>query len=79
MYATMMYNVWVVLNLQDAMSDPKRLKKWDGSPSITQTGMKMCILLYVLKSLLLLEDKRKNKDKPIEEKRYLTLEKIPAG
>ena len=79
MYATMMYNVWVVLDLQNAVCNPKRLKKWDGSLRITQTEMKMRILLYVLESLLLLEDKRKNKDKPLEEKTYLILEKIPAG
>ena len=75
----MMYNVWVVLNLQDAMPDPKRLKKWDGSPDITQTEMKICILLYVLQSFLLVEDREKTECAPLEEKRCLTLEKIPAG
>ena len=79
MYATMMYNVWVVLNLVNAARRPKQFEKWDGAPSITQTEMKIRILLYVLQNFLLGKDSEKNKHTPLEEKTQLTLEKIPAG
>ena len=47
-YAVMLFNAWVVINASCAMRRPAAA--WDGTPLVTQTDMKFCILFFALLS-----------------------------
>lgn len=48
LYGVMMFNAWVMINVQRALQDDGGLEKWDGTPLVTQNTMTFYVLLCIL-------------------------------